>query len=204
MENWEECTAAARGPAAKRHTLHHRMGLYRATEPNWGGPGTCYPDSYGEMTHRAWYAEWLRQMTRPMNGANEPRHDVHEHRHHAGERCRMPRRGRTVWGDSRVPVPRSRPTGQQSVLGDWLELFTDDVLYEMPVRTTQYLSKGAGFESMAFFNDNIQSLRTRIRRLADRHRLGGDSTFANTPLREQSAGQPRNRPGTSSWLPPAS
>ena len=69
MENWEECTAAARGPAAKRYTLHHKMGLYRATAQNWGGPGTCYPDSYGEMTQRAWYAEWLRQMRRPTNGA---------------------------------------------------------------------------------------------------------------------------------------
>ena len=38
MENWEECTAAARGPAAKRYTLHHKMGLYRATAQNWGGP----------------------------------------------------------------------------------------------------------------------------------------------------------------------
>jgi phenylpropionate dioxygenase-like ring-hydroxylating dioxygenase large terminal subunit len=69
MENWEECTAAARGPAAKRFTLHHRMGLYRATAPDWPGPGTCYPDSYGEMTQREWYAEWLRQMTRPLEAA---------------------------------------------------------------------------------------------------------------------------------------
>jgi hypothetical protein len=66
MENWEECTAVARGPAAKRHTLHHRMGLYRETASDWPGPGTCYPDSYGEMTQREWYAEWLRHMTRPI------------------------------------------------------------------------------------------------------------------------------------------
>ena len=70
MENWEECTAAARGPAAKRYTLHHKMGLYRETAPNWPGPGTCYPDSYGEMTQREWYAEWLRQMTRPLDPAD--------------------------------------------------------------------------------------------------------------------------------------
>ena len=54
-------------------------------------------------------------------------------------------------------------------------LFTDDVHYEMPVRTTQYLSKGAGFESMAFFDDNIHSLRTRVRRLET------DSAWAETP-----------------------
>ena len=62
MENWEECTAAARGPAAKRYTLHHRMGLRRARDASWPGPGISYVDSYGEMTQRAWYAEWLRRM----------------------------------------------------------------------------------------------------------------------------------------------
>jgi PAH dioxygenase large subunit len=65
MENWEECTAVARGPAAKRYSLHHKMGLNRAPDPKWPGPGIGYQDSYGEMTHRAWYAEWLRQMSRP-------------------------------------------------------------------------------------------------------------------------------------------
>jgi PAH dioxygenase large subunit len=65
MENWEECTAAARGPAAKRYTLHHRMGLGRPRDTKWPGPGVAYQDSYGEMTHRAWYAEWLRCMHEP-------------------------------------------------------------------------------------------------------------------------------------------
>jgi PAH dioxygenase large subunit len=65
MENWEECTAVARGPAAKRYSLHHKMGLNRAADPKWPGPGIGYPDSYGEMTHREWYAEWLRCMSRP-------------------------------------------------------------------------------------------------------------------------------------------
>ena len=65
MENWEECTAAARGPAAKRYALHHKMGIGRAVDPSWAGPGTCYGDSYGEMTQRAWYAEWLRRMCQP-------------------------------------------------------------------------------------------------------------------------------------------
>jgi len=57
----------------------------------------------------------------------------------------------------------------------WLELFTDDIRYEMPVRTNQYLAKGAGFESMAFFDDNINSLRTRVRRLET------DAAWAETP-----------------------
>jgi PAH dioxygenase large subunit len=73
MENWEECTAAQIGPAAKRHTLHHRMGLNRKPDPAWKGPGIGYPDSYGEMTQRAWYGEWLRWMTKPFangHGAN--------------------------------------------------------------------------------------------------------------------------------------
>jgi hypothetical protein len=67
MENWEECTAAARGPAAKRYTLHHKMGIGRPVDASWPGPGTCYADSYGEMTQRAWYAEWLRRMRQPAS-----------------------------------------------------------------------------------------------------------------------------------------
>jgi phenylpropionate dioxygenase-like ring-hydroxylating dioxygenase large terminal subunit len=66
MENWEECTAAAVGPAAKRHSLHHKMGIGRKPDPKWAGPGIGYPDSYGEMTQRAWYGEWLRWMSMPL------------------------------------------------------------------------------------------------------------------------------------------
>lgn len=69
MENWEECTAAAIGPAAKRHALHHKMGINRKPDPNWPGPGVGYPDSYGEMTQRAWYGEWLRLMSTEKQGA---------------------------------------------------------------------------------------------------------------------------------------
>jgi hypothetical protein len=64
MENWEDCTRASVGPAARRYTLHHRMGLNRPVDPDWPGPGPAYSDSYGEMTQRAWYAEWLEWMTR--------------------------------------------------------------------------------------------------------------------------------------------
>jgi PAH dioxygenase large subunit len=62
MENWEDCTKANAGPASKRYTLHHRMGVHRTPVDDWPGPGVAYRDSYGEMTQRAWYAQWLRQM----------------------------------------------------------------------------------------------------------------------------------------------
>jgi 3-phenylpropionate/cinnamic acid dioxygenase small subunit len=58
---------------------------------------------------------------------------------------------------------------------DWLALFTEDIRYHMPVRTTQVLSSGAGFQQMAFFDDNIHSLRTRVRRLET------DTAWAETP-----------------------
>jgi hypothetical protein len=64
MENWEDCTRANIGPAAKRHTLHHKMGIGRPTDPEWPGPGMAYSDSYGEMTQRAWYTAWLDWMSR--------------------------------------------------------------------------------------------------------------------------------------------
>lgn len=70
MENWEDCTVANVGPAAMRHTLHHTMGVNRKTDPSWPGPGRAYSDSYGEMTQRAWYAEWRRMMT-AANGAGK-------------------------------------------------------------------------------------------------------------------------------------
>jgi 3-phenylpropionate/cinnamic acid dioxygenase small subunit len=58
---------------------------------------------------------------------------------------------------------------------DWLALFTEDIRYDMPVRTTQFLSSGTGFQRVAFIDDNIHSLRTRIRRLET------DSAWAETP-----------------------
>src|SRR3954454_20368350 len=33
MENWEDCTRANQGPAAKRHHLHHKMGIGREHDP---------------------------------------------------------------------------------------------------------------------------------------------------------------------------
>jgi 3-phenylpropionate/cinnamic acid dioxygenase small subunit len=48
---------------------------------------------------------------------------------------------------------------------DWIALFADDVRYVMPVRTTQFLTKGTGFHDVAFFDENLTSLRTRVQRL---------------------------------------
>jgi 3-phenylpropionate/cinnamic acid dioxygenase small subunit len=48
---------------------------------------------------------------------------------------------------------------------EWLDLFADDVDYRMPVRTTQFLAAGPGFEQSEFFVENRASLETRVRRL---------------------------------------
>lgn len=59
---------------------------------------------------------------------------------------------------------------------DWLALFTEDIHYVMPVRTGTFRARGAGFEeSMAFFDDNFQSLSTRVQRLAT------EAAWAETP-----------------------
>jgi hypothetical protein len=63
MENWEDCTRANMGPAAKRHHLHHKMGIGRVHDPEWPGPGPAYDNAYGEPTQRAWYGRWLEWMT---------------------------------------------------------------------------------------------------------------------------------------------
>ena len=48
---------------------------------------------------------------------------------------------------------------------EWIKLFADDVRYVMPVRTTQFRKAGEGFHEIAFFDENLVSLRTRIERL---------------------------------------
>ena len=63
MENWEECTRVNSGVIAQRHTLHHGMGLHIPPDPNFPGPGTAWPGSYGERTQLCFYAEWKRWMT---------------------------------------------------------------------------------------------------------------------------------------------
>jgi 3-phenylpropionate/cinnamic acid dioxygenase small subunit len=58
---------------------------------------------------------------------------------------------------------------------DWIGLFTEDIHYTMPVRTTQFRTHGAGFQDVSFFDDNINSLRTRVQRLLT------DAAWAETP-----------------------
>jgi 3-phenylpropionate/cinnamic acid dioxygenase small subunit len=48
---------------------------------------------------------------------------------------------------------------------EWLALLADDIYYVMPVRTTQFRATGAGFHEVAFFDENLISLRTRVQRL---------------------------------------
>jgi 3-phenylpropionate/cinnamic acid dioxygenase small subunit len=58
---------------------------------------------------------------------------------------------------------------------DWIGLFAEDIHYTMPVRTTQFRARGAGFQEVSFFDDNIHSLTTRVQRLQT------DSAWAETP-----------------------
>ena len=57
----------------------------------------------------------------------------------------------------------------------WIGLCAEDIHYIMPVRTTQFQARGAGFEDVSFFDENINSLRTRVARLQT------ESAWAETP-----------------------
>ena len=48
---------------------------------------------------------------------------------------------------------------------EWVELFTGDAQYRMPVRTTQFLVDGEGFRDFDFIIDDRQTLYTRAKRL---------------------------------------
>jgi 3-phenylpropionate/cinnamic acid dioxygenase small subunit len=48
---------------------------------------------------------------------------------------------------------------------EWLEQFTDDIEYRMPVRTTQFLTDGEGFHDFELMSENRASLYTRVKRL---------------------------------------
>lgn len=48
---------------------------------------------------------------------------------------------------------------------DWFELFSTDVVYRMPTRTTRFLRDGKGFSEMSFFEEDHASLHTRVKRL---------------------------------------
>jgi 3-phenylpropionate/trans-cinnamate dioxygenase subunit beta len=48
---------------------------------------------------------------------------------------------------------------------EWLEMFAEDIRYDMPVRTNQFRAAGEGFQEMAFFDETFVSLKTRVKRL---------------------------------------
>lgn len=48
---------------------------------------------------------------------------------------------------------------------DWLELFTDDVSYEAPIRVTRRTPNPTVVDDISFFDENLQSLTLRVRRL---------------------------------------
>jgi 3-phenylpropionate/cinnamic acid dioxygenase small subunit len=93
----------------------------------------------------------------------------------ASEPLELCRPGTALYGEIVEFLYREADLLDSSRFSDWLALLADDIHYIMPVRTTQFLSGGAGFQEIAFFDDNLQSLRTRVRRLET------DSAWAETP-----------------------
>ena len=94
---------------------------------------------------------------------------------HAIARCEAvrPRQRRSTARYSSFLYREAELLDSNRVLPTWLELFADDVLLrQMPVRTTQCLSQGLASRRVSFFDDNIHSLRTRVRAAADRVRPG--------------------------------
>jgi 3-phenylpropionate/cinnamic acid dioxygenase small subunit len=83
-----------------------------------------------------------------------------------------------VWVLSRSPVPAETRIAVQDFLvaeaelldnrrfDDWLELFTDDLRYEVPVRTTRKRGNSDVSDEMYFFEENRVSLGLRVRRLS--------------------------------------
>jgi 3-phenylpropionate/cinnamic acid dioxygenase small subunit len=57
----------------------------------------------------------------------------------------------------------------------WIKLCAEDIHYVMPVRISQFRARGPGFEEVSFFDENIDSLRTRVARLQT------ESAWAETP-----------------------
>ena len=62
-EIWEECTRVNQGAVARRHFLHHGMGLHVNPDPDFPGPGTAYEGTFSEVTQLGYYTEWLKWMT---------------------------------------------------------------------------------------------------------------------------------------------
>lgn len=48
---------------------------------------------------------------------------------------------------------------------EWLELFTDDVTYEAPIRVTRKTPNPTVVDEISFFDENLHSLTLRVKRL---------------------------------------
>lgn len=48
---------------------------------------------------------------------------------------------------------------------EWLELFTDDITYEAPIRVTRRTPNPTVVDDISFFDENLQSLTLRVKRL---------------------------------------
>ena len=73
--------------------------------------------------------------------------------------------GTALYGEIVEFLYREAELLDENRFADWLDLFTEDTHYVMPVRTTQFRAKGDGFQDVAFFEENFVSLRTRVKRL---------------------------------------
>jgi 3-phenylpropionate/cinnamic acid dioxygenase small subunit len=62
-------------------------------------------------------------------------------------------------------------------LNDWVAMLADDIVYRLPVRVTVHRRDGDGFlGEMGHFEEDILSLKTRVRRLTDT-----DSAWSEDP-----------------------
>ncbi len=83
--------------------------------------------------------------------------------------------GTALYGEILEFIYREAALLDGNEFGAWIELCAEDIHYVMPVRTTQVRAHGAGFQEVAFFDENINSLRTRVARLQT------ESAWAETP-----------------------
>ncbi len=83
--------------------------------------------------------------------------------------------GQPLYGEILEFVYREAELLDGNDFAAWIALFAEDVHYVMPVRTTRHRSHGSGFEEVAFFDENIESLRTRVARLQT------DAAWAEAP-----------------------
>jgi 3-phenylpropionate/cinnamic acid dioxygenase small subunit len=83
--------------------------------------------------------------------------------------------GTALYGEILEFLYREAAFLDNNEFGAWIELCAEDIHYIMPVRTTQVRARGAGFQEVSFFDENINSLRTRVARLQT------ESAWAETP-----------------------